>query len=82
MADPKAESKSATKLVRALQDHPGLEGSFAAFQCGKLAEVPTELVAGLKADGMIDDHPEAVAYAKKLKAKDDAAAAEAANKAD
>lgn len=47
--------------VRALSDSP-VHGLVA----GRLASVPAPLVAELKAMALVDDHPEAVAYARSL----------------
>lgn len=35
---------------------------------GEVAKIPAELVATAEADGMVDSHPDAVAYAKLLQA--------------
>ena len=36
---------------------------------GEVAKIPAELVATAEADGMVDSHPDAVAYAKLLQAE-------------
>lgn len=53
--------------VRILRDCPyGL--------VGEVAEIPTELITGAEATGMVDSHPSAVKYAESLvKAAPDAA---------
>lgn len=38
------------------------------FTAGRLAVLPAEMVAPLRAAHMVDDHPDAVAYAKSLEA--------------
>ena len=35
---------------------------------GEVAQIPADLVATAEADGMVDSHPDAVAYAKLLQA--------------
>ena len=50
-----------TTPVRALVDLP----KFGA-KCGHLANVPADQVDPLKAEGAIDDHKDAVAYARKV----------------
>lgn len=57
---PPAPVQETTK-VRVLRDSPyGL--------VGEVAEIPTELVAGAEASGMVDSNEAAVAYAESLKA--------------
>ncbi len=47
--------------VRALSDYAPL-----GLEPGRLARVPAVLVAELKACGLIDDHPDAIAAARSL----------------
>lgn len=61
-----------TKWVRALIDLPQFEA-----RCGDPCEVPADEVDGLKKSGYVDDSTEAVAYAKREKAKADRRAEDA-----
>lgn len=58
-----ATEKQAPKTVpvRALVDLPAHRA-----KCGQLAEVPADQLERLKADGQVDDHKDAVAYARKI----------------
>lgn len=47
--------------VRALADNESN-----GLRAGRLAQVPAEIVGALRAAHLVDDHPDAVAYAKSL----------------
>lgn len=47
--------------VRALADNAAN-----GLRAGRLAQVPADVVAALRAAHLVDDHPDAVAYAKSL----------------
>ena len=62
MAKKQSEQVQSPVEVRALLDDP-LRG----LRCGQLATVDAAELQELRDAGLVDDHPDAVAYAKTLK---------------
>jgi hypothetical protein len=61
MAKKQTEQAAGPVEVRALMDDPGR-----GLRCGQLATVDAADLQSLLDAGLVDDHPDAVAYAKTL----------------